>query len=220
MKYWGRVLCDGFLPFAFNLYPFTSIFYFYPFAFHLKKMISKDDLIKQISGTIGKNRVLELTRILKEQQFAAHDLIDITFHHDSAIAFHAAWILENQFLQNQGKCVHSLEYLLSRIKEVKHESCQRHYAKIVMHVTGKKAPKVVQQKLLKLDLEPVVEQCFDWMIDPGVKIAVKCFAGEALFNLRDRYPWIKEELAEQLQFLMRNGTAAIQSRGRKLLALL
>ena len=180
-------------------------------------MIAKDELIKKISGTIGKNRVLELTRLLKEADFALRDLIDITFHPDRAIAFHAAWILENAILQDQERCVDDLEYLLSRIKEIKHESCQRHYAKVVMHVTAKKAPKSIQQKLLSLDLEPVVEQCFDWMIDPEVKIAVKCFAGEALFNLRIRYPWVKEELANQLQFLMRNGTAAIQSRGRKLL---
>jgi len=180
-------------------------------------MISKDELIKKITRTIGKNRVLELTRLLKEHDFALRDLIDITFYPDRAIAFHAAWILENAFLQDQKKCVDDLEYLLSRIKEIKHESCQRHYAKIAMHVTGKKAPGVIREKVLSLDIEPVVEQCFDWMIDPDVKIAVKCFAGEALFNLRNRYPWIKEELANQLQFLMRNGTAAIQSRGRKLL---
>jgi len=58
------------------------------------------------------------------------------------------------------------------------------------------------------------------MIDPKAKIAIKVFASEALFNLRGRYPWIEEELANQIQFLMRNGTAAIQSRGKKLLALL
>jgi hypothetical protein len=55
------------------------------------------------------------------------------------------------------------------------------------------------------------------MIDPKVRIAVKVFAAQALFNLRERYPLIKDELAEQIRFLMRDGTAAIQSRGRKLL---
>jgi len=89
-----------------------------------------------------------------------------------------------------------------------------------MHLTGKKAPAIIRDKLQQLDLEPIVEQCFDWMIDPKVKIAVKVFASEALFNLRSRYPWIQEELANQLKFLMRNGTAAIQSRGRKLLELI
>jgi len=67
-------------------------------------------------------------------------------------------------------------------------------------------------------MKPVIEQCFDWMIDPKMLIAVKVHAAEALFNLRNRYPWIAEELANQLQFLMKNGSAAIQARGRKLLA--
>jgi hypothetical protein len=64
----------------------------------------------------------------------------------------------------------------------------------------------------------VVEQLFDWMIDPKVLIAVKVFASEALFNVRSRYPWITEELINQIRFLMQDGTAAIQSRGKKLLA--
>jgi hypothetical protein len=183
-------------------------------------MITQEELIKQLSATIGKTKVLELSRILKEQAFALRDLIDITFLPDKDIAFRAAWILENIFLQNPASYEADLEYLTSRIKDVKHASCQRHYAKIIMHITAKKAPPIIQQKLQQIDLEPVVEQCFDWMIDPKVLIAVKVFASEALFNLRHRYPWISEELKEQIQFLMKNGTAAIQSRGRKLLGLM
>ncbi|MDB4901566.1 MAG: hypothetical protein JWQ63_847 [Mucilaginibacter sp.] len=183
-------------------------------------MISQTELLKQISGTIGKTKVLELSRILHEQDFALHDLIDLTFNADKNIAFRAAWILENVFLQNPEIYGPELEYLLSRIKDVKYPSCQRHYAKVVMHITNKKAPILIQQLLQQTDLEPIVERCFDWMIDPKVKVAVKVFASEALFNLSSRYPWIKEELANQIKFLMRNGTAAIQSRGRKLLALL
>jgi len=162
-------------------------------------------------------KVLELTRILKEQHFALRDLIDLTFYPDKNIAFRAAWILENISLQYPAKYEPDLKYLISRVKNVNYESCKRHYAKIIMHITSKKASGTIQHKLQQLDLEPIVEQCFDWMIDPIVKIAVKVFASEALFNLRHRYPWIAEELTNQLQFLMRTGTAAIQSRGRKLL---
>jgi hypothetical protein len=183
-------------------------------------MISRDELIKQISKTIGKTKVLELSRILKEQAFALRDLIDLAFYPDRDIAFRAAWILENLFLQEPTRYEAGLGYLISRIQDVKHASCQRHYAKIMMHITAKNAPQIIQQKLQQLDLEPVAEQCFDWMIDTKVKIAVKVFASEALFNLRNRYPWIKEELTNQVKFLMRNGSPAIQSRGRKLLALL
>jgi hypothetical protein len=183
-------------------------------------MISRQQLIEQISNTIGKTKVLELSRILNEQQFALRDLVDITFYADKDIAFRAAWILENIFLQDPLRYQADLGYIVSRFKEVRHESCQRHFAKILMHVSDKKAPAIIRQNLQNMDLEPVVEQCFDWMIDPKIKIAVKCFSAEVLFNLRIRYPWIKEELADQLQFLMRNGSAGIQSRGRRLLAAL
>ena len=180
--------------------------------------MTRDELVKQLSATIGKTKVLELSAILKAQQFTLRDLIDVTFNPNKDIAFRAAWILENLILQKPAAYVISFEYLLSRVKDVRHESCQRHYAKILMHITAKKAGTVVNEGIMEMDMEPIVAQCFDWMIDPSVKIAVKCFAAETLINLAPRYPWIKDELAEQLQFLMRDGTAAIQSRGRRLLA--
>jgi hypothetical protein len=87
-----------------------------------------------------------------------------------------------------------------------------------MHITAKKATASIRQRLEAINLEPVVEKLFDWLIDPKVLIAVKVFASDALFNMRSRYPWISEELKEQLKFLMRDGSAAIQTRGRKLLS--
>ena len=63
-------------------------------------MLTADELIKQISATIGKARVIELTKIIREQSFALRDLIDITFHPDKNIAFRASWILENVLLDD------------------------------------------------------------------------------------------------------------------------
>ena len=167
---------------------------------------------------MGKIRVVKLKAILEKEQFALPGLIDITFHPNKNIAFRAAWILENLFLQKPERYVNDMAYLLLRIKDVENPGCKRHYAKIVMHITLPKAPLSIQQKLAEIDLEPVAEQFFDWIIDPKVLIAVKVFAVQALFNIRHRYPWIAEELANQIQFLMRNGSAAIQSRGKKLLS--
>jgi hypothetical protein len=167
---------------------------------------------------MGKLKVLELSRILKERQFALRDLIDITFHQDKNIAFRASWLLENIFLKHPESYLPDMEYLLGKIDNVKYPSCQRHYAKIVMHLTDKKTSKLIKDKLHIINFEPVIEQLFEWLISPKVKIAVKVFAAEALFNLRDRYDWIKEELVNQLQYLMRDGSAAIQSRGKRLLS--
>jgi hypothetical protein len=146
------------------------------------------------------------------------DLVDLTFYADGNIAFRAAWILENLFLKKPEIYIDDLEYLLSRVKNVTYPSCQRHYAKVIMHITAKKAPVAIRQKLEGISFEPVVEKFFDWLIDEKVLVAVKVFASEALFNLRNRYPWINDELKEQLKFLMRDGSMAIQTRGKKLLS--
>lgn len=179
--------------------------------------MTKDELITQLAATFGKTKVNKLVVLLKERNFALRDLIDLTFHEDKTIAFRSAWLLENLFLVDPPAYLNELDYLLARFKDVEYESCQRHYAKIMMHITSPKAPVDIKEKLDNTDLEPIVEQCFDWMIDPKVLIAVKVFSSEALFNLRHRYTWISGELAEQLRFLMRSGTPAIQARGKKLL---
>ncbi|WP_183561233.1 hypothetical protein [Mucilaginibacter sp. SP1R1] len=180
-------------------------------------MLNQQQLIKEISATIGKTKVVELSRILKKEQFSLYNLIDITFNPDPHIAFRAAWILENIFLTKPESYVNEMEYLISRFKEIDNPSCMRHYTKIVMHITDIKAPETIKQKLQTINLEPVIEQLFDWMINPKIKVAVKVFAGRALFNLKDLRPWIAEELAGQLQYLMRDGSAGIQSRGKKIL---
>ena len=177
----------------------------------------KDELLTELTATIGKTKVLELSRILREQQFALKDLIDLTFYADMDIAFRAAWILENLLLKNPLLFIDDLDYLISRVKSVKHASCQRHYTKILMHLTAPKVKREISDKMNTLDLEPVVEQCFDWMIDPKIKIAVKVFSSEVLFHLCDRYNWVKDELAEQIQFLMKTGSPGIISRGKKIL---
>lgn len=166
---------------------------------------------------MGKVKVLALTKILEEANFNLPDLIAVTFNNDKDIAFRASWLLENLFLQQPDKYVDQLGLLLTSIPKVKYPGPQRHYAKILMHLTASSAPAAIKQEVAQFDMEPVIEQLFDWMIDPKVKIAVKVFAAEALFNLSGRYPWLKEELVQQLHFLMRNGSAAIQVAGKRLL---
>lgn len=178
------------------------------------------DLIKQISGTIGKPKVVKLSRMLAKNSTSPADLIAVTFHADKGIAFRAAWLLENMFLQNPECLLPYLSHFVNCMKKVKNPGCKRHYAKILMHLTAPNAPQQVRQYIQDINLEPGVEQCFDWIIDPNVLVAVKSFAAEALFNMRHRYPWIADELPNQLEFLMRDGSAAIQSKGRRLLSYL
>ncbi len=166
---------------------------------------------------MGKVKVLALTKILQEANFDLPDLIAVTFNNDKDIAFRASWLLENLFLQQPDKYVNHIGLILAAIPKVKYPGPQRHYAKILMHLTASSAPAAIKSEVARFDMEPVIEQLFDWLISPKVKVAVKVFAAEALLNLSDSYTWLKEELAQQLHFLMRNGSAAMQVAGKRIL---
>src|ERR1700743_1831878 len=123
--------------------------------------MNRDELITQLAATYGKTKVNRLSLMVKEQNFAIRDLIDLTFHEDKTIAFRSAWLLENIYLANPVIYLPELAYLLKRFNEVTYPSCQRHYAKIMMHLTATKVHQPIKQKLQETDLEPVVEKCFD-----------------------------------------------------------
>lgn len=166
---------------------------------------------------MGKARVLSLTALMREHRFPLGELIDITFHPDKNIAFRASWLLENMIIANANEHLNDLPYLMQRFPEVIYPSSQRHYANTMIRLTSHKSSQEIKHTLTRLDLEAVVEKLFDWLIDPEVLVAVKASAAEALLNLSTRYDWIADELANQMEFLMRNGTAAIQARGKRIL---
>jgi hypothetical protein len=116
--------------------------------------------------------------------------------------------------------VNNLHNLVLRMSNVSNASCKRHYARILMHLTASNAPVSIKQTLQKTDMEAVIEKCFDWLIDSKVKVAVKVCAIETLYNLSTRYTWITEELPGQIQFMLREGSPAIQARGKKILNLI
>lgn len=178
------------------------------------------DIIKQIASVMGKTKVNRLVEILAEGDIDLAWLIDLTFHPDNNLSFKSAWLLENLYLKYPESFVPHINYIMGRLKDVKNPSCKRHYAKILMHLSSPKAPKAIKEKLKEVDLEPAIEQCFDWLIDPKVLVAVKAFASEALFNMRRSHTWITEELTRQLEFLMLDGSTAIQTKGKHLLSAL
>jgi hypothetical protein len=152
--------------------------------------------------------------------FDVKDLIKLTFVPEKEIAFRAAWILENLILSDPIRFINDLDYLISQFFRIKNKSCQRHYSKIIMHLTEPRMDKQVKQKLNTMDMEQVIGRCFDLVIDPKTPTAVKVCASQILFNMRLRYPWIGEMLTDQIKIMMHGGKPSIQAKGRKLLSYL
>jgi hypothetical protein len=181
-------------------------------------MLTTDDIIKQLTNNRTKGFVDRLAVTLREEKFDLNKLIDLTFIAEDKISFRAVWLLDATILGQPELYIDNLPYLVLRMKDVRNASCKRQYARIMMFLTAHNAPASVKIKMQAIDMEHIVEQCFDWMIDPQIKVAVQVFAAGTLFNLRHRYDWITDELTNQLQFMLRDGGPAVQSAGKRLVA--
>jgi hypothetical protein len=180
--------------------------------------LSTNYIINQLLNDRTKGFIEKLSATLCRKNFDLNKVIDLTLHPDATIAFRSAWLLDTTVFSNPTVFAGNIEYFVSMMPLVTNNSCKRHYARIMKHLTSMNAPAVVKDKLAVIDLERVVETCFDWIIEPKIKVAVQVCAAETLLNLCKRYDWIEEELANQLEFMMRNGSPAIQSAGKRLLA--
>lgn len=63
-----------------------------------------------------------------------------------------------------------------------------------------------------------MEVVFGWLIDPDTPVAVQVNCLDILLNLCSHADWIAEELGTQTRHLLRRGSAAMQSRGKRVLA--
>jgi hypothetical protein len=160
--------------------------------------MDKATLLTQLDGPLSKNWVNRLSAQLTTDSFALTALLELTLHEKDQVAFRAAWLLDTLVISDLGRFTNDIDNLLRYSLLARHHSCYRHYARIFRELTSAKAPQNVKDKLTKMDLDLLVEQCFERMMGPKVKVAVKAFCAEILFNIRDRYDWVAEALQDQL----------------------
>ena len=175
--------------------------------------MNSEDLLKEISKTLTKHKVEKLSKIAAKGEVSVTSVIELTFYHEPAIAFRAAWILEHILIHAPKRFFADLETFLSGYPKQKNQSCRRHYSKIMM-------ARNVYDRLENMSAEiidSVVETTFEWLIDEQTPVAVKVNCLDILFLFRKKYDWIADELKPQVEFLLKDGSAAMQSRGKRIL---
>lgn len=181
--------------------------------------MNADLLLPHLNKKLSKNKVVMLRRKIRKSDMPLEDLIKLSLSPDGSVAWRAAWILENVVVGKMTAYIHQIPVIITAFPVVKSDGAKRHYGKMMMKITDPKSA-MLQNIMAKTDMENVVETCFDWLIDEKIKVAVKVFCIQILFNLHFRYDWIREELPVQIEHLMHDGSAGIQSKGRKILSAL
>jgi hypothetical protein len=179
-------------------------------------IMDKTELLQAISTALGKKTVKELALLHADSKLAVSDLLDLTFYRKPEVAFRAAWVLEFIVLTYPDSFKPLVTEFLDRYKEQNNPSCQRHFARIMMCLADPKYSKKLQLPS-HYNLGPILEKTFEWLIEPKTPVAVKVHCMDVLFNFRNRLPWVAEELEFQIVYLLKTGSAALQSRGKAVL---
>ncbi|WP_256012485.1 hypothetical protein [Desertivirga xinjiangensis] len=176
--------------------------------------MTKEELSKELSVAFTKKRAIELAIIAAKDPAAVDLLIDLSFHKNQTYAFRASWILDSVF----EICPESLEKhakaFIGSYPKQNNPSCQRHYTRIMMSLSSKPG---FLDALPADQIEQIIESSFDWLTREACPVAVQVNCMDVLYNLKGFDPWVAQELEAEIRFLMQNGTAALQSRGKKLL---
>lgn len=183
--------------------------------------MNKEELLQKLEKTMSKVKTQDLAGIAANEGFDLNDLLDLCFVRPAAIAFRAAWVLEHIDSKYPERFMPIFPRFVQRMPEQGNESCQRHFTKILMSYTDARASaerKMQYSRLTMAQREELVACQFDWLVNPKTPVAVRVNVMDILYNMSHDFPWIKEELASQIKFFLRDGSAAMQSRGKRLLA--
>ncbi|MBM3402057.1 MAG: hypothetical protein FJY21_07065 [Bacteroidetes bacterium] len=170
-------------------------------------------LLNKLSKALTK---MEVIQIAKDQSCRPLKLLNLSLYPEHEIAFRAAWVLEQFLYYRLDDLVEILPEYFSAYSMQKNPSCQRHLSKILIGLTDKGSAEKVKAGLSQYQ-DQIIETTFDWLINPETPVAVKANCMDILLYFTKENLWIAEELQFQVQFLLKNSSAALQSRGKRVL---
>lgn len=186
--------------------------------------MEKERLIERLQFVMGKKDVLALAELFTQMEDGVEILFKLCQSDNEKLSFHAAWVLENVLTSNPDIFCLSLSKIIELIPTIKNPSSQRHFSKLLnlaMQGCSKNLlPRDACQLFNKSDMEPIVETCFEWLIDKNTKPAVKAHCMDILLFLSTRYNWIFEELPYVIEHQLIDATPGIENKGRKVLEIL
>jgi hypothetical protein len=135
-------------------------------------------------------------------------LLDFVLENHIVISPRAAWSLSYSAQANPGLVIRHLGKLIKNLKKPKlHDAVKRNTLRFLEEIA---IPERFHGVLMNT--------CFDYIISPNEKPAIKAFSLTILANLARQYPEIKHELKTIIEVNWDNESPAFKSRARKILS--
>lgn len=149
----------------------------------------------------------EIVKWIGHNQSRFDELVTLFLGDDAIIVQRSGWPLSYATIANPQLVTKHLGKLLKNLQQPKlHDAVKRNTIKLLEVV---KIPEKHQGEVMNI--------CFDYIISPTEKPAIKAFSLTVLENLSKEYPAIKPELKTIIEDRWEYESAAFKSRAKKIL---
>jgi hypothetical protein len=183
--------------------------------------LNRNSLLDRLEYSLTKKEVLQLSNSFFDAGIYPDEVIGICLSKNASKAFHAAWVLENMIMLQPESIDYYLPEIVLKLPEIKNPSVCRHFAKLtaigLMRIAKKQVSKVMERQFWRLNLQPLEEICFLWLVDSEVKPAIKAHSMDILLILSSRQKWIMEALPSIIENQIVVGSPAIIAKGKEVL---
>ncbi len=128
------------------------------------------------------------------------------------LAFRGAWALEHAYFADREAFRPYIKRFLDDFTQIRNPSVHRHYTKMLLDMMRRGTVRLEGGRA-----DRIAEFCFDRLIDPRTKVAVKAWAMDVLVLLASQVDWVGEYLPETIRHQMDGASPGMQNHGRKLL---
>jgi hypothetical protein len=135
------------------------------------------------------------------------ELFQAFLRNEEPVSRRAAWVVDIVTEKFPELLIPHLGHILSMLPKFKHDGLKRHSLRML-----DRSPLPDGDELGKL-----ITICFEWLLSPREAVAVKIYCMDLLFRISRIEPDLKNELADSIEYRMREETAGFKNRGQKML---
>lgn len=165
------------------------------------------DLREIILAEHSKANCIRIVNWVGDNQQRFDELFNLFLSDEYRVVQRAGWPLSYIAINYPHLIQKKFNKLLKNVKKSGlHDAVKRNTVRLLQSIT---IPEKFHGEVMSL--------CFDYIISPSEKVAVKAFSLSILDNLSKQYPTIKQELKTSIEDRWDFETAAFKSRARKIL---
>jgi hypothetical protein len=164
------------------------------------------DWEKILTELHGGEECFNYARQLKNQNSEILALIDYMQSPSNKLAWRAGWVVDNFAKTYPSDIIPYIPELIRILNCTKNNSIKRHITRIL----SSQPPNLYEDGEL-------IENCFCWIIDKNIPIAVKANAMSVAFNLCKIYPELTNELILTIESCFDTASIGVKNRGKKII---